>query len=153
MERSELLIVTGRRPLTWELTENEKQYVYTAKLITPFGGLKGEYNVVINKAPKKFRAHVSLCHFNPTNSTYVTRYICKNAIEASPMEITELIKLAEDDYYGSLGRYVEYQNNLYARKAELEKELETINDSIRRISARNIMECNIIECNIMENPF
>lgn len=150
MERSELLIVTGRRPLAWELTENEKQYIYTAKLILPFGGLKGEYNVVINKAPKRLRAHVSLRYLDPIRSTPVIRYICKNAIEASPMDITELIKLAEDDHYDSLGRFVEYQNKLYAKKTELVKELETINNAIRRISARNIMES---PCSIMENPF
>nr|DAX46144.1 MAG TPA: hypothetical protein [Caudoviricetes sp.] len=66
------------------------------------------------------------------------------------MDITELIKLAEDDHYDSLGRFVEYQNKLYAKKTELKKELLTINNSIRRISARNIMES---PCSIMENPF
>nr|DAX46143.1 MAG TPA: hypothetical protein [Caudoviricetes sp.] len=29
MERSELLLKTGRKPLTWELTETEKQYIYS----------------------------------------------------------------------------------------------------------------------------
>lgn len=153
MERSELLLVAGLSPLEWVLTENEKRYIYTAKVILPFGWLKGEYNVVINKAPKRLKAYVSLSHFNPTHSGYVIRDICRNAIEETPMNIAELIKIAEDDYYGSLERYVEYQNNLYARKAELEKELETINNSIKRISSRKISERNIIECDIMGNPF
>ena len=110
MEHSELLIATGCKPLVWERTENEKEYRYTAKTNFPFGTINEEYSVVIHKAPTYQWGYASL--YYDTDSAHVKRYICENLIEEPQMSVAELIKLAEEDYYRLLKRYVEHQERV-----------------------------------------
>nr|DAX46145.1 MAG TPA: hypothetical protein [Caudoviricetes sp.] len=110
MEYSELLIATGCKPLIWERTENEKEYRYTAKTHLPFGTINEEYSVVIHKAPTSQWGYASL--YYDTHSAHIKRYICENLIEEPQMSVTELIKLAEEDYYHLLRRRVEYQERV-----------------------------------------
>lgn len=107
MEHSELLIATGCKPLVWERTENEEEYRYTAKTHFPFDTTNEEYSVVIHKAPTSQWGNASLYYESTT--AHVQRFICENLIEEPRMNVTELIKLAEEDYYRLLKRYVEYQ--------------------------------------------
>ena len=107
MEHSELLIATGCKPLVWERTENEKEYRYTAKTNLPFGTTNEEYSVAIHKSPTSQWGNASLYYDSTT--AHVRRFICENLIEEPRMNVTELIKLAEEDYYRLLKRHVEYQ--------------------------------------------
>lgn len=125
MEHSELLIATVCKPLVWERTENEKEYRYTAKTHLPFGTTNEEYSVVIHKAPTSQWGYASLYYDSPMHSSHVKRYICENLIEEPQMDVTELIKLAEEDYYHLLKRHVEYQERLR------EHEIKQVEERIR----------------------
>ena len=112
MKRSELLIATGCEPLVWERTENEKEYRYTAKVNFPFGTTNEEYSVVIYKAPKSQWGYASLYYDSTTRPAHIKRYITENLIEEPRMDVIELIKLVEEDYYHLLKRHVEYQERV-----------------------------------------
>lgn len=110
MERSELLLKTGHGVLLWDEREDDKRHYYTAKTLTPFGKLSCEYKVAVNKNPNKVYASVYLSYFSPYHQGYIVKTLCKNEVGSAPMSVDELIKVANDDYYGSLERYAEYQD-------------------------------------------
>lgn len=125
MTRSELLLATGCKPLVWERTENEEEYRYTAKTHFPFGTTNEEYSVVIHKAPTTQWGYASLFYVFPLHASHIKRYIRENLIEEPQMDVTELINLAEEDYYHQLERHIEYKNKFR------EHEIKQVEDSLR----------------------
>lgn len=114
MTRSELLLATGSEPLRWERQEDEIYVTYVANHVTAIRRIPSRYVVVVLKDPIDVQSYV-YCGIgtklsDQKNGMYT---IHENKVGDTPMTADELIKLAEDDYYGVLEKWVEAEDKFY----------------------------------------
>lgn len=114
MTRSELLLATGSEPLRWERQEDEIYVIYVANHVTAIRRIPSRYVVVVLKDPIEVQSYVyygiGTKLSDQKNGMYT---IHKNNVSNAPMTADELIKLAEDDYYGVLEKWVEAKDKFY----------------------------------------
>ena len=103
---------TEHSQLQWSSSENENRIIYSAKIKTPFGNQDGEYDVIINKNPKKVSSYIRFTYFSPHFQGYKMEVLCKNEVGSTPMSVEELIKVVEDDYISALERKSEFMKKL-----------------------------------------
>lgn len=115
MELSGISPNTGHTHLQWSVHEDENRIIYSAKVKTPFGNQDGEYDVIVNKNPKKVSSYVRFTYFSPHYQGYQMEILCKNEVGSTPMSVEELIKVAEDNYSASLEVHSEFMEKLHER--------------------------------------
>lgn len=117
MERSELLLKTGSEPLRWERYEDNISVIYIAKHFTSIRRIPSRYVVGVNKDPIEMQSYVYCGIGTKLSDPYKGAYsIHENKVGDTPMTADELIKLAEDDYYGSLEAWIEAEEKFYEGK-------------------------------------
>ena len=116
MELSGISPNTGHSNLQWSEHEDENRITYSAKVKTPFGNQDGEYDVIINKNPKKVSSYVRFTYFSPHFQGYKMEILCKNEVGSTPMSVEKLIKVAEADSLSSLERKSAFMKKLRERE-------------------------------------
>ena len=112
----------GHSNLQWSEHEDENRIIYSAKVKIPFGNQDGEYDVIINKNPKKTSSYVRFIYFSTHYQGYKMKILCKNEVGSAPMSVEELIKVAEADYLSSLETKSEFMKKLREQKVKLAEE-------------------------------
>lgn len=112
MELSGTSTNMGHSHLQWSAHEDENRIIYSAKIKTPFGNQDGEYDVIINRNPKKVSSYVRFTYFSPHFQGYKMEVLCKNEVGSTPMSVEELTKVAEADYISALERKSEFMKKL-----------------------------------------
>lgn len=117
MTRSELLLATGSEPLRWQRYEEDHYVTYVANHVTAIRHIPSRYVVVFFKDPTHAQSYVYCGIGWKLSDPYKGMYtIHEDKVGNTPMTTDELIKLAEDDYYGSLEAWVEAEEKFYKDK-------------------------------------